>query len=136
MVKLFRNIRGNNIWIVSPGRGSCLKKLGTENPISHGTRTNEIYQAKTSTSAKHPAWNLDTPQSGSCEIRLHTAHSLRVSTYIPQSWFYLCLLYRDIMKEPFITWLLRRRKLRHASEWIHFPPDEATEGHTISQEVI
>lgn len=56
-----------------------------------------------------------------------TAHSLRVSTYIPQSWFDLCLSYWDVMKEPFSLWLPRRRQVRHASEWTHFPLSEAAE---------
>lgn len=57
----------------------------------------------------------------------HTVHSLRLSTYIPKSWFYLCLLYRNIMKGPFIMWLPCRRRVRHTSERTHFLLGEAAE---------
>lgn len=118
-----------NIWIDTPEKGSCLKKnqqaLCIQHPLERGPTKcikHKLYISKTpSLKPRH------TPARKLWDKVVCKAHSLRVSTYIPPSWFYLCLLYRDIMKEPFIRWLPCRRKVRHASEWTHFPLAEAVE---------
>lgn len=102
------------------------KSVGIGYPTTLRKMTNKMDQEKLCCSKTPRPKPRHTPARKWWDKVAWTAHSLRVS-YIPQSWFYLCLLYRDIMKEAFIRWLPCRRRVRRASEWTHFPLAEAME---------